>query len=71
LTGKSLDSVDRLGQFPDVEIREIATGDAPNSIVVAPISINLYRFSVSQRIRDDVSTFRLGCMKSRRGYGWR
>jgi alpha-N-arabinofuranosidase len=48
LTGKSLDSVDRLGQFPDVEIREIATGDAPNSIVVAPISINLYRFSVSQ-----------------------
>jgi len=47
LTGKSLDSVDRLGQAPEVEVKEIPIGNAPHSLTVAPISINVYRFPVS------------------------
>ncbi|MFZ0394691.1 MAG: alpha-N-arabinofuranosidase [Terracidiphilus sp.] len=48
LTGKSLDAVDRLGQPPEVEVKEIPLGSAPHSLTVAPISINVYRFPVAQ-----------------------
>lgn len=48
LTGKSLDAVDRLGQAPGVEVKEIPLGNAPHSLTVAPISINVYRFPVAQ-----------------------
>jgi len=47
MTGKSLDSVDRLGQTPEVEVKEIAIDNPPNSLTIAPISINIYRFPVS------------------------
>ena len=47
MTGKSLDAVDRVGQAPEVEVKEIAIGDAPKSVTVAPISINIYRFPVA------------------------
>lgn len=48
LTGKSLDAVDRLGQAPEVEVKEIPLGNAPRSLTVAPVSISVYRFPVSQ-----------------------
>jgi alpha-N-arabinofuranosidase len=47
MTGKSLDSVARLGQAPEVEVKEIPLGSAPHQLTVAPISINIYRFPVA------------------------
>jgi len=48
MTGKSLDAADRVGQPPQVEVKEIAIGDAPHSLTVAPINVNIYRFSVAE-----------------------
>ena len=48
MTGKSLDAADRVGQPPQVEVKEIAIGDAPHSLTVAPISVNIYRFSLAE-----------------------
>ena len=45
MTGSTLDAVDRVGQPPEVEIKE-TIGNAP-SLSVAPISINVYRFPVA------------------------
>ncbi len=46
LTGSSLDAANRAGQPPQVEVKEISTGDATGTIMVAPISVNIYRFPV-------------------------
>jgi alpha-N-arabinofuranosidase len=47
LTGSTLDATDRVGQPPQVEIKETTVGsDAPETISVAPISVNIYRFPV-------------------------
>ena len=48
LSGKSLDAVDRLGQTPEDEVKEIPIGNAPHSLTVAPISINVYRFPLAK-----------------------
>ena len=48
MTGKSLDAFDRVGQAPEVEARETPIGNAPHSLTIAPISINIYRFPVSE-----------------------
>ncbi len=48
MTAKSLDAANRAGQEPQVGIKQIAIGDAAHSLSVAPISINIYRFPVSQ-----------------------
>jgi len=47
LTGKSLDSVDRVGQAPEVKIEQSASGKAADALSVAPISVNIYRFPVT------------------------
>jgi alpha-N-arabinofuranosidase len=47
LTGNTLDATDRVGQPPQVEIREISIANAPETISVAPISVNIYRFPVA------------------------
>lgn len=47
LTG-SLNAENRAGQPPQVETKEIAVGDNPHSLSVAPISINVYRFPVTE-----------------------
>ena len=44
MTGNSLDAADRVGQPPQVEVKETSIGEAPHSLTVAPISINIYRF---------------------------
>jgi alpha-N-arabinofuranosidase len=48
LTGQSLTAVNRVGQAPQVEVKEIAIGDAPGTITAAPISVNIYRFAITQ-----------------------
>jgi alpha-L-arabinofuranosidase len=47
MTGKTLEAADRVGQPPEVEVKETAVGDAPHSLTVSPISINIYRFPVT------------------------
>ncbi|HEU5401252.1 MAG TPA: alpha-N-arabinofuranosidase, partial [Terriglobales bacterium] len=47
LTGKSLDAVDRVGQAPEVEIRQSTLGSAPQALSVAPISVSIYQFAVT------------------------
>lgn len=46
MTGKDLNAEDRVGQPAQVAIKEIPIGDAPKTIEVAPISIDVYRFPV-------------------------
>jgi alpha-N-arabinofuranosidase len=48
LTGSTVDAADRVGQPPQVEIKESAIDSAPETISVAPISVNIYRFPVTQ-----------------------
>jgi alpha-N-arabinofuranosidase len=51
ITGKSLDAANRVGQPPQVEIEQTAIGEAPHSLTVAPISINVYQFPLAQAAR--------------------
>lgn len=51
LTASSLDAANRVGQPPQVEIKETSIGDAPSTINVDPISVNIYRFPISQTAR--------------------
>lgn len=44
LTGRNVDAANHIGQPRRVEIKEMAIGDVPKSLSVAPISINIYRF---------------------------
>lgn len=48
MTGSSLTAMDRVGQPPQVEIKEIPIAHPSKTIIVAPISINIYRFPVTQ-----------------------
>jgi len=48
LTGATVDAANRVGQPPQVEIKEISIANIPGSISVAPISVNIYRFPVAQ-----------------------
>jgi len=47
MTGGSLDATNRVGQEAQVSVKEIALGDAPHALSVAPISISIYRFPVA------------------------
>ena len=47
MTGSSVDAANHIGQPPQVEVKEIPLGDAPRTISVAPISVNIYRFPVA------------------------
>ncbi len=48
LTAKSLDAANHVGQPPQVAMKEIAIGNVSQSVTVAPISVNIYRFPVVQ-----------------------
>lgn len=48
MTANSLDASNRVGQLPQVGIKQIAIGDAPHSLSVAPMSVNIYRFPIVQ-----------------------
>jgi alpha-N-arabinofuranosidase len=46
LTANKADAVNRVGQAPQLAIKESSIGNAPATIAVAPISVNIYRFSL-------------------------
>jgi alpha-L-arabinofuranosidase len=46
MTGNSLEAANRLGEPPQVEVKEISIGVTPARISVAPISVGIYRFAV-------------------------
>jgi alpha-L-arabinofuranosidase len=48
MTGSSLDAANHVGQQPQVEVKEIPMGDASKTIAVAPITVNIYRFPITQ-----------------------
>jgi alpha-N-arabinofuranosidase len=47
MTGSSLDGDNHVGQAPQVEVKEIPIGDASQALLVAPYSVNIYRFPFS------------------------
>ena len=47
MTGSSPDAANHVGQQPQVVVNEIPLGNAPATISVAPISVNIYRFPVA------------------------
>ncbi len=48
MTGKDLDASNRVGQEPQVEVKEIEIGNLPQTLSVVPISVNIYRFPVME-----------------------
>jgi alpha-N-arabinofuranosidase len=46
MTGKDLDAANRVSQKPQVEVRESEIGILPQTLSVAAISVNIYRFPV-------------------------
>jgi alpha-N-arabinofuranosidase len=48
MTATSLDAANRVGEKPQVEVKEISLGAPTQAISVAPISINVYQFPVAQ-----------------------
>jgi len=48
MAGKDLDAANHVGQTPQVEVKETAIGEASTTLSVAPISVEIYRFSVAQ-----------------------
>jgi alpha-N-arabinofuranosidase len=48
LTAGKADAVNRAGQAPQLAIEESSIGNAPSTISVAPISVNIFQFPVAQ-----------------------
>jgi alpha-N-arabinofuranosidase len=48
LTASSADAVNRAGQAPQLAIKESTVPGTPSTIVVAPISVNIYQIPVTQ-----------------------
>ena len=48
MTGKDLDASNRVGEEPQVEVKEVPMGGAATTLSVAPISVNIYRFPLVQ-----------------------
>jgi len=48
MTGKDLDSANHVGKAAEVEVKETGIGAASTTLSVAPISIEVYRFAVTQ-----------------------
>ena len=47
MTGKDLEASNRVGQKPQVEVREIETDSVPQTLSVAPASVSIYRLSLA------------------------
>ena len=47
MTGKDLDAANRVGEPPQVEVKEIPVNDASGTVSVAPISISVFRFPLA------------------------
>ena len=46
LTGKGLEAANKVGEQPQVEVKEISIEKVPQTLSVAPISVNVYSFAV-------------------------
>ena len=49
MTASSLDATNRVGQPPQVEIKDVPQSTASQVISIAPISVNIYQFPVAAR----------------------
>jgi len=47
MTGKDLDATNRVGQAPQVTVKETVSEAVPNSLSVAPVSINVFRIPLA------------------------
>jgi alpha-N-arabinofuranosidase len=47
LTAKSVDALNKVGQAPQLAIKESSIAEAPATIAVAPISVNIYQIPVA------------------------
>jgi alpha-N-arabinofuranosidase len=50
VTGKDLGAANHVGRSPEVEMKESAIGEAPTTLSVPPISVDVYRFPVAQSV---------------------
>ncbi len=48
MTGSSVDAANHVGEPPQVQIKQSDLGEAPPTISVAPISINIYQFPIDR-----------------------
>ena len=48
MTGNNLEAANKVGQPPQADIKQIEIGEAPVTLSVAPISVDIYRFPVMQ-----------------------
>jgi len=48
MTAKDLNAANRVGEKPQVEIQEIAMDNVPQTLSVAPYSVNIYQFLLAQ-----------------------
>ena len=48
MTAKDLNAANRVGEKPQVEIQEVAMDSVPQTLSVAPYSVNIYQFPVAQ-----------------------
>ncbi len=46
LTGSGLEAANRVGQEPQVEVRESEIENAPQNLTVAPASVSIYRLPI-------------------------
>src|SRR5579883_46969 len=47
LTGNDLNAENRVGQAPQIQVKEIDIGSVPQSLSVAPTSVDIYRFPLA------------------------
>lgn len=48
MTANALDAANHVGEKPQVEIKQTSLGNVPQTVSVAPISVNIYQFPVVQ-----------------------
>ena len=48
MTGRDLDAANHVGKAAEVEVKESGIGGASTTLTVAPISVDIYRFAVTQ-----------------------
>lgn len=47
LAGTNLDAANRLGQEPEIQVKETENGELPKTLTAAPISVGIYRFPLA------------------------
>jgi alpha-N-arabinofuranosidase len=51
MTGSNVDAANHVGQPPQVEVKETSAGDASGAVIVAPISVSIYRFPIAGAVQ--------------------